>query len=422
MNDGAFLAGIVSTRGQLGWPLTRAVIGEDWLKERVRASHAPVGTRRGFTPSVIGSIDKARAHPLALEIREITSGSRDTPLRLDLMESCLEELWPRINLAKLRARLREDAEYEKAEYELLVAAGYSRHGLDTVPNFAETGPDILVIGNDSHVWIECKKKDARTSLQEKVDKFRSRVDNELVLQLEREQLNCHVAFEVLDDPTPVDPQAVVDATLAISRSREIATEFLFDRLRVSVLRLAAPGGSVPGDLIDMLRTKTPGAFRAKAHHNDGEIDRSRWHDPIQVQWSIPEDQTGRSRSIENSLREAVGQIPREGPGIVYIDVNCREWYESERLLKDLIIDVKRLLKGSFRRFNHVVLTSLFATKSRDDFETLGFHAAVATQERPRSPLPHDVPVVVLEPTFHRAWIPGRWAGDQRETILWTPRG
>lgn len=386
--------------------LVEGAIGRKWLRAQVRETMKPTPVGRGFTPSTIGLIDQALGHPLVSELYHIEIGRRQTPLRFDLMENCLSNLKDSLSPASLKSRLRDPSGYEKLEYELLAASGYRRYGLRLTPNLARQGPDLVITSQSGDkVWVECKRKDSKTSLEDRMARYRHLVDQPLMDQMKEDGLYCHINFRLLDDPTEIDPQDLVRQVIELCRGRDLASELLFDRIELSIVKLAE---DVPEDILNSFITERTIMRSSSVAVKDGELDPSVRSKPIQIQWIIPDDQAGKIRGIENSLREAASQIPQEGPSIVYIDINSHDYFEIHGLLPILSEHVESLLRRTFRRVNYVVLTAVWPALTLNGIEGWGLDLHVVEQPKPRSALPTGIPLLGVTPDFEQLWIHGIW--------------
>lgn len=400
------------------YPVADSVLGGRWLRGQVANAAKPIpAPRKGFSSSTLGLLHSRRGHPIVSEIVEVAEARRTRLLRMALVDGGLTELGRSGDLSTLRPRLRHNVEYEKVEFEVLVAAAYARYGCSVVPNFGTPGPDFeIVTASGTQVWVECKRKDSVTQLEEKMQRYRGKVDSDLISAMRKDDLSFHVNFHVLEDPSSVDPDELIRATLQLCRSKEWGTESFDDSLRIEVVKLAEPGAAVPEDVLQMFLSERLAMRISQVAVRDGVLKPESRQNPIQVQWIVPTDAAGRARGLENSLRQAASQLPRSGPAIVYIDLNAREYTEALEELDRANRDVSRLLAGQHKRVNYVVLSAIFPTSTSDGIEGWSVNTMLFRQRNPRSELPKEIPVLGATPHFERCWFVGEWLHDRLSAV------
>lgn len=400
--------------------LTEHAIGRRWLREQVELAAKAIPVGKGFTPSTIGRINEALGHPLASELYHINIGRRKSALRFDLMERCLAELAETLNLADLRPRLRDSGGYEKLEYELLVASGYHRSDPNISINLNQPGPDVTVISQSGQeAWVECKRKDSVTALEQRMIKYRQLIDQPLIDQMKAEKLYHHVNFRVLDDPSDINPDELIRRVIGLCKTNDLASERPYDRIEVSTVKLAERDQEIPDEILQSFLSQRTAIRSTSVPVREGVPDPSLRRKPIQVQWFLPDDLAGRVKGIESSLGQAASQTPKSGPSVVYIDVNSDDYNEIQELLPLLSQRVREVLGGAFRRVNFVVLTAVWTAMTLNEIEGWGVDVAVIRQPKPRSSFPAGVPVLGLTEGFEQLWLPGTWAQAVLEPVRYS---
>ena len=414
----AYISTFVNPDGVGPFPTADSILGSAWIRRQVAIGSKPIpAPRKGFSASMLGQLHARRGHPVISEIIEVGEGRRGRLLHMSLLDTGLEELRRFGDLAPLAARLRQTDEYEKAEYEVLAAAAYARHGCSIAPNFGGRGPDFEVTSNSGvSAWVECKRKDTVTQLEQKMRRYRSRVDADLISTLQKNQLSFHVNFHVLEDPSAVDPKELMQATVDLCRARDWGSETFGSSLRIQVVKLAEPGATVPEEILNLFMSERLAMRTSQVSVRDGAVEPQNRQNPVQVQWVVPTDTAGRAKGIENSLREAASQLPRSGPGIVYIDLNASEYSEAQNGLDRVNRDISRLLSGQYRRINYVVVTAIFSTSTSDGVEGWSFNVILFKQRNPRAELPGGIPVLGATPHFERSWFDGEWLHDRYSAV------
>lgn len=396
------------------YPYTERALGLDWMQEAFREVAKPLSLGKGgFDRTHAGLVNAKLRHPLIWELYEVGLGRRTRLLHMDLIEDCLSELRDQIDGTTLRPRLRSPTQYQKVEFELLVAAGHSRHGCEVDPNLETAGSDLKVKADSSvEVSVECKRKDPRTGLEERMASYRRDVDERLLKALRGEQLNYQVSFHVLDDSSAIDASDLVRFATSMCKEQDMGSEVVANTIRIEVLKLADPGAELPGEVLDMLVARRPGIRSSQVQVMDGELNLDRRVDPIQIQWYMPKDVAGRARSIKNNLEDAKSQVPRSGPSVVYIDVSSNDYYTTQETLTELDGVVEEALARHYTRFNYVVLTAICPSSTPDGTEGWSFETLLVRQRKPRSDLPANMPVLGRTPHFERCWFVGLWLHDR----------
>lgn len=411
----ARISTFVRPRSHERHPYTERALGLGWIKQALQEVAKPMSLgKKGFDRTYAGLVNARLGHPLIWELYEAGLGRRTRLLRMDLIEDCLSELsLGLLDGVTLRSRLRSSSEYAKVEFELLVAAAHARHGCEIHPNLGSAGSDLIVkAGSSDQTWVECKRKDTRTELETRMVNYRRDVDDRLVRGLQDEKLCYHINFHVLDDPSAIDASDLIRLAISLCKTRDMGSEVISDRIRIEVLKLAEPGTELPAEVLNMLLTQRAGMRSGQAHVIDGQPDLNRRVDPVQVQWYLPKDVTGRAKSIETTIHEAASQIPQSGPGIVYIDVSSNDYYKTQESLAELDPVVEEALSRHYTRLNYVVLTAICPSSTSDGIEGWSFETLLVEQRRPRTHLPDKMPVLGRTPHFERCWIVGPWLHDR----------
>jgi hypothetical protein len=391
-------------------PLVEKAIGKAWLDAEVRRATSRIPpSRKTFSQWELSRIQRAIAHPLISEIRQIFQDGQGYLFRHDLLENCLEQLFSALDFKSLRPRLRSAREYEKVEYELLVAAAYARYGCQVTPNLTSKGADMEVrAGSDEPVWIECKRKDTRTASEAGMKSFREQIDGRLIDALSSSGLNYNVTFDVSGDPTHLRPEDLIANTVSLCSRSDNTSENICDCVSVSVVKLADPGARIPADVLDLFR-QSPAGMRKSSM--GVEADQAFHVDPIQVQWNIPDDADGRRKGVLESLREAASQLPASGRGVIYIDINLKDYDQITDTFDDANQDIQSELSHHHGRVNCVVVTVVTPSRTMDGKSGWAFDALLVRQADPKRLLPAKLPILGATPNFERAWIVGDWLHD-----------
>ena len=388
----------------------RALIGRDWLRRRVERLLQPRRLKKGFTRDVVTRTDFLMEHPIVSDLHEVRIGRRDRPIRTDFLEHQLRQVATIHDPRQLRARLRDSNSCEKVTYELAVEAGFARMGFEphlvpAVPR--KRTPEFFIEATPgARLWVECKKKDSRTSLERKMDAYRARVDHLLVEQLRTRRLNFYLRLKFLSDPSGISEEDFVARTV-----NALPTEgrhVLFEDIELTAVKLCDPGDSVSRQALNLFPVGRQRSVYLTLRRTNEDIDWSRVQDPLILSWDIPDDFQGAVKGLITSFKDAARQIPQSGPGAVYIDVNCEDYEEERELMVAARSEIKDQLAESFSRVNIVVITSMWPSQTLDDL--VGWRIAAEPIQNPhaRAQLPKGTLILGEDPPSKRSWLPGKW--------------
>ena len=384
------------------------IVGTRWISRRLQQATARTKPRNLRTYSFLRPQPHHPLVELFLEFdRWRETGSRAEPalaiVRIGLLAESLKLVRAQAGFDKLVQRLKKSREFESAAFEAEVAASYLKRSWTV--EFVETGdsrtPDLRVKrGDGSPLWVECKRRDQLT----KRDKLVKSIWDDLALSLLKEigprRLNYFVGVASTHDP----------------QRRDV------ERLRHFILSSIDSGGIGGFDPVSQT-TKMVGVFDGEYQfvvQKLAEPDETRIEYPVSTEtitsfdvskcgwekspdslkppivrnplfiglksYSLPDRVSG----VVHALKAAVGQIPEDGSGVVWIRVPDNQWAYA---LDSSLARVKELLQHELsgdqnRRINAVIVaTGGFRNVQKDGLEALGYELlqVVIEHSNPRTP-------------------------------------
>lgn len=266
-------------------------------------------------------------------------------------------------------------------YVLQVADWYVRLGCDEVKT-NPTRHDITIRVKGSPVYVECKKKEPLSERDIKVDVVWGRLYERMDRKMDEAGVNAIVWVDAVTDPLEADIDRLVgEFGDLLGKGRDI-TEQLHDGKYTIRVKLTPP----PGEVIRAsgLRWEPWGQFEKGTFAVTVTKDGPQMWDVRHFLFNSREDRDY-MKTVLYSLNQASRQLPKEGPGIVHIDIaqpssqtpiNSRLSEISQRL-------VRKLAGIQYRRINAVVLSCTYFDPDKGMVVSFG----QSLHRNPRSLLP-----------------------------------
>lgn len=385
-----------------------AIVGTRWISRRLQQAAARTKPRTLRTYSFLRPQPHHPLVELFLEFeRWRETGARAEPapaiVRIGLLAESLKLVRAQAGFDKLVQRLKKSSEFESAAFEVEVAASYLKRSWTV--EFVETGdnrtPDLRVErGDGSPLWVECKRRDQLT----KRDKLVKSIWDDLALSLLKEmgprRLNYFVGVASTHDPQRRDVARLQHFILDSIESGGIGgfdpvsqtTKMVSDidgEYEFVVQKLADPDET----RIDYpVSTETITSFDVSKcgwEKSQDSLKQPIVRNPVFIglkSHSLPDRVSG----VVHALKAAVGQIPKDGSGVVWIRVPDNQWAYA---LDSSLGRVKELLQHELsgdqnRRINAVIVaTGRFRNVRKDGLEALGYELlqVVIEHSNPRKP-------------------------------------
>jgi hypothetical protein len=390
------------------------VVGRDWIgAERKRVKDK---RRIAVEANADAYLYHPRDHPLiewSLEHdrwRDACKKSGDIELNEDILRlatlgSALKKTKTLQNFARLEGRLKGAEEFESAVFEIETAATYVSRGW-TVEFVREVThrrtPDLHVrTDQGASFWVECKRRDAVTPRDKHVADFWLELDRNLTKVMVAEKLNYLVEVHAFTDPLQNDLGPLCKQLLrGMRESRDIGAYDFASGESTPAIAETAGYGIIAVRLADADAEYQQGRFRyrdlekTERFADACECRQQLWRVYVRNQrilaiWGdvIP-DRVG---GVRNALVEARDQLPRDGPGVVWIRLPDNIWGQPmEQYFTALRLMLSKELTGEHnRRINAVVLHARFVHRPEVPVGTsIGYAPVTVTIEHanPRAPI------------------------------------
>jgi len=282
------------------------------------------------------------------------------------LQANIKQIWGR--------RLRDPEDFDKAIYEIKVASSYRKAGYKVyfVKEGIKKTPDLLVEKNEEKVYVECKKKDRKTRRDQYNENIWGKIYTSTLRFMDKTKKNYAVVVKTNSDLTPNDESYLIMCiqTLIANSDHGIHKTDKFEIILKELQEWEKPvNGPFELDVKEFgVRIDEPTVilyqhadvkfsddFKAVEHKNPRFM--------AFVSTLLPD----RVLSILRSFDRAYKQIPKKGPGIIYIEVNTGLYKKdhNQELGRDLAI-VKQRIDGKLNltgRVNAVVLTASSYTQA-----------------------------------------------------------
>lgn len=317
-------------------------------------------------------------------------------LRLATLGQSLAKSRYQSGFDKLIGRLKQRVSFFSAAFEVEVAASYCSKGYSV--RFIEEGnkrtPDLRVTRSDgSHFWVECKCRDQLTERDQKNQAIWTELEASLVREIGPGKRNVAVIVKSLNDPQRGEIadlrtfllQSIAAGGLGIIDLNNGELRSALDpsgRYQVAVQILSATDEEVPGDGFGFGASEKLDRFLFHTETRVDEIGRHFIKNPFVLGFknNIPSDKV---TGIIHGFNSAVGQLPREGPGVIWIRIPDNSWDED---FESSIQDAERLLKSELngdmnRRVNSVILMTRLLHRIQDGAKSgLAYRPVLLTVE------------------------------------------
>ena len=339
-----------------------------WVRKKIRQAK---GKRLGNGFEDIRGVWENSDHPLiSLYVEyekwlEELKKTKNIPLRADFLKLAILANAIRLvkglkGYEKLIDRLKRREEFESAAFEAEIAASYVARGFDVefVEEGNERSPDLVVSAEGKNFWVECKCRDALSDRDKKIFGIWAEVEKSISHYFRTNRLNFSVIIIAKSDPDSDDikrlRELLNNLVTPIDGSKFLTFEtdkfeILIQKIAESEEIIQAEGFGVrPPVSLDQVFMGAE-----MKHESDGQ---NFVRNPFFIGFksnSPPDWVTG----IVNTFRTAVGQIPKGGPGVIWIRVPDISWNSDKisPLERASQLLQKQLFGASNRRVNSVFL-------------------------------------------------------------------
>lgn len=290
-------------------------------------------------------------------------------------------------------RLRDSQGFEKAIYEIRVAASLKRNGYTVyfIKEEATKTPDLLVEKDGEKVYVECKQKDKKTRRDQRNENLWNTVLMDSLKFMDKTKKNYAIVVKTNSDLTTKDVTYLINHIRNLIKNSNEGT-YRIDKFEIILKELAEFEKPIKGSFYVNLEEFGFGIDEPTIilyqhadikFSNDLKIEHKNPRFVAFVSTLLPD----RIKGILRSLNHAYKQIPKSGPGIVYIDINTALYKNRQEITRDLTILRKRI-EGKLNlmgRLNAVILTasSYFQDKEKTFY---GIEIASFKNSNPIKPL------------------------------------
>ncbi len=326
------------------------MVGENWLnKTKKKESEFRQEAQRLASKGKINYIYRPEPHPLIawfLEFEEWLDACRKSGrmeaniavLRLTTLGRCLNQTRHLPGFTKLVNRLKHKDSFYSAAFEVEIADSYCNNGhkvtfIDESTN--SRTPDLRVQKPDgSHFWVECKCRDKSTQRDQTNNSIWEELEQSIFKVIGRNKHNAAFIIRSKSDPTRDEIAELRDFLLKSLASGGIGKYDIntgaFDlaqgpteKYLVAVQPLAVTDDEIKIDGIKLqskLFDRYLVAFEFRAEGNQP----ANYRNPT-IFGYINDHPSDVVKNIIHGFSSAVGQLPKEGPGIIWIRIPDNSW-------------------------------------------------------------------------------------------------
>jgi hypothetical protein len=293
---------------------------------------------------------------IAENLREISEMEVATE-KGELRKAGAKQLWGK--------RLEDAEEFEKAIYEIKVASSLRRNGFKVyfVEERVEKTPDFFVEKDGEKTYIECKQKDKKSERDQRNENLWNTVLTSSLKFMDRVKKNYGIVVKSEVDLSNKNSSLLINYIQNLIRNSQSGTyregDFEIISKELGEFDEIFKGSfSINLDEFGVKANFPTAIFYQNAIVRFSETFKVEYKNPRFIGFVstvIPD----RIKSILGSLDHAYKQIPKGGPGIVYIEINTSLYKDPQEIARDLEF-VKKRLNGKLNlitRVNAAILTA-----------------------------------------------------------------
>lgn len=325
-------------------------------------------------------------------------------LKYAILGKALEQARRCKGFGRLISRLKQDSEFDSAAFEAEVAKSYIARGwnVEFIEEGSEKSSDLEVIReNESLFWVECKCRDALSERDQSIQSFWKELESSLLRVLGPKKLNFAIFAKALDDPVFHEIATLKDFLFgAIDKGGtglfDIKTSILepvtdpTGKFLVAVTKLTEPDEEIKTKGLEVNSSENFDRVIIASEAKIDEKGESYFRNPIVIELKNykPSDKV---TGIMHAFKSATGQLPEEGPGVIWIRIPDNAWSDNyDQSFKQAENLIRDELKGSHnQRVNAVILmTRIFEKLTQDGLIGLGYKPLrlLIEHANPRKPI------------------------------------
>ena len=306
---------------------------------------------------------------------------RESVVKLATLGMALEQARTQPNYDRLVNRLKNAAQFHSSAFEVEVAASYINKGwsVEFVEEGDEKTPDLKVtVENSRTFWVECKRRDELSGRDRLIHKFWLDLESSLLRTMGPAKLNCAVVIKSLNDPSVSQLEAlrtlVLDSinsggvgVLDVTAGKTTSVPDPTANFSLVVQKLAEPDQEIPTTSIGLNASEDFDRFTIIAEVKIDQSGNTYFRNPMIFAFKnsiISDIVTG----ILNDFKAAVAQLPKEGPGVIWIRIPDNSWNKNiEQAFKQAEKLIKNEISGTQnRRVNAVIIVTRIFQKLEND--------------------------------------------------------
>lgn len=383
-------------------------IGSKWLLRKIKEEEKrQARDKLSVTNRKHSYLHRAQPHPLvgwAMEAQRwgkacLATGRlelNEAVLRFAIVGRALEKARRQRGFSRLRKRLKQSSEFAAAAFEAEVAHSYIAKGwaVEFVEEGGERSPDLKVTTDDGTVfWVECKCRDVLTERDKIIHSFWTDLESALLRVIGPRKLNLCIVVKALADPDRSMSSDLISFLLQAiykgglgSINRETGelqpVPDPTGRFLLVAQRWAEPDEEIKTSSIGLRASEDFDRVVIAAEAKVDEAGQSYFRNPVTLAFknAMPSDKV---TGIIHALKSAVGQLPREGPGVVWIRIPDNAWVDQlDNSFRQAESIIKVELSGSHnQRINAVILmTRVFRKLQEVKTSGLAYSPIIVTIE------------------------------------------
>ncbi|OGJ46769.1 hypothetical protein A2229_01505 [Candidatus Peregrinibacteria bacterium RIFOXYA2_FULL_33_7] len=335
--------------------------GDKWINNKI--GKAKPDGYKNLNPM---NLAKLRLHPLIEAIigtqikLQRSKQAGGTPVNLgrneafqNLLHENLTILEPLLDIEDWKRRLRDQNEFPKAEYELVIAAGYKRmkYEIEFIPRSKKrTGEFYLKDQLGNQIVVECKKKDMTSPKQDKITNWWKEFQHFMLEKLKSLSKFYSISIYILQNPKQEEAKkAVNEISKLINYDFEGTQLILEDHYKVTLAKIKSREQYEEADKDSIF-----GVNRALVEKKTEKIK-----EPMKITGYAPDDLIKEKvESIIGTLGQAYRQLEDNKPNIVYLDINIPLMLPelSRKIMRQIPIAIKNKLSKDYSKISAIVLT------------------------------------------------------------------
>lgn len=257
----------------------------------------------------------------------------------------------------------------------------------------------MIIEENNIFWVECKCRDILTERDKKINVIWTELESALLREFGPKKINAAIIVKSLRDPVRDDIDGLLSFILDCTNNAQVSNPGEAEEIRsisdhtnnyqIAVNILSNADEVIESQGISFNSSEKLDRMTMLAEMKIDKNNKSFVKNPIMIGFknAIPSDKVS---GIIHGFKSAVGQLPKEGPGVVWIRVADNSWNDN---LDQSFAQAESLLKSELtgvqnQRINTVYLmTRIFQKLEKGNHKGLSYKPLIlnVTHDNPRKP-------------------------------------